>query len=266
LRFASGESKPFKVPTRAERQRNAYPLPPDEARLTRAPKVEAAWPFFIDTRLLRHPLGVPGEHIDALFEALRGLNEASELQMLALLTLTLELAAMPHALEPESVELHAARLKAAFAAERCGLEAWLARLTAAVRRLLLRSSSRAQVYPVGIVVDGTQAKTTWHLQRELNALLGAEGGPGWKVESTLGAYLTGRAAAAGEAPQRALFPGPGLSGSQRAAAERFWGSSLSAVQGPPGTGKTRLILQLCAEACAKWSPCWTAGAWVARCS
>lgn len=248
LRFASGENKPFRVPTRAERQRHVYPLPPDEARLTRAPKVESAWPFFIDTRLLRQPLGVSGESIDALFEALRALNDASERDMLALLTTTLELTVARHALEPESVEARAARLKARVAAESCELEVWIGRLTTAVRRLLEHSGSRAQVYPVGIVVDGTQAKTTWHLQREINALLDADGGARWKLESPLGAYLTGRARAAGEAPQRALFPGPGLTASQRTAAEHFWGSSLSAVQGPPGTGKTSLILHLCAEA------------------
>ena len=248
LRFASGENKLFQVPTRAERQRKVYPLPPDEARLTRAPKAESAWPFFIDTRLLRQPLCVPGENIDALFEALRSLNDPSERDMLALLGTTLELSATRSVLPPESVEARAARLKASVAAESCELDAWLARLTSAVRRLLDQSSSRAQVYAVGIVVDGTQAKTTWHLQRELNALLDAEGGARWKVESPLGAYLTGRAQATGEAPQRALFPGPGLTASQRAAAEHFWGSKLSAVQGPPGTGKTSLILHLCAEA------------------
>ncbi|HKO49923.1 MAG TPA: AAA domain-containing protein [Polyangiaceae bacterium] len=248
LRFASGEEKAFRVPTRAERQRNAYPLPPDQARLTRAPKAESAWPFFIDTRLLRQPLGVAGESIDALFEALRALNDASERDMLALLTTTLELAATRNGLAPESVEARAARLKASVAAESCELGVWIERLTAAVRRLLDQSGSRARVYAVGIVVDGTQAKTTWHLQREINALLDAEAGARWKVESPLGAYLTGRPREAGEAPQRALFPGPGLTPSQRAAAEHFWGSSLSAVQGPPGTGKTSLILHLCAEA------------------
>ena len=247
LRFASGEGKAFKPPTRAERQRHVYPLPPDEVRLTRAPKVEAAWPLFIDTRLLRQPLGVSGESIDALFEALRSLEDASEQQMLGLLTTTLEWTATSSALDPESTEAHAARLKASVAAERCELAVWIERLTAAMRRLLSQSSSRAQVYAVGIVVDGTQAKTTWHLQREINALLDAEAGH-WKVESPLGAYLTGRPQAAGEAPQRALFPGPGLTASQRAAAEHFWGSRLSAVQGPPGTGKTSLILHLCAEA------------------
>ncbi|MES1177290.1 MAG: AAA domain-containing protein [Myxococcales bacterium] len=246
LRFAAGDGKAFRTPTRAERQRSLFPLPPDEVRLTRAPKVEAAWPFFIDTRLLRQPLGVSGESIDALFEALRSLNDASEQQMLALLTVTLEWAAS-RAPEPESLADQATRLREAVAREGGELATWLDRLTAAVRRLLAQSSSRAQVYAVGIVVDGTQAKTTWHLQRELNALLDPESGARWSVESPLGAYLTGRAQPALESPQRALFPGPGLTTSQRAAAEHFWGSSLTAVQGPPGTGKTSLILHLCAE-------------------
>src|SRR6478736_6286716 len=169
LRFASGENKAFRVPTRAERQRQVYPLPPDEARLTRTPKVESAWPFFIDTRLLRQPLGVPAESIDAMFEALRALDDASERDMLALLTTTLEFTAARVGAEVEDVADAVARLKASVAAESCELAAWLGRLTAAVRRLLERGGSRTQAYAVGIVVDGTQAKTTWHLQRELDA-------------------------------------------------------------------------------------------------
>ncbi|HEY6881191.1 MAG TPA: AAA domain-containing protein, partial [Polyangiales bacterium] len=120
----------------------------------------------------------------------------------------------------------------------------LTRLTHAMQRLLRRSSTRAEAYPVGIVVDGTQAKTTWHLQRELSTLLEEDAA----LEGALGAYLTGRASSAGEAPQRALYPGPPLTTHQRTAAESFWGSSLSAVCGPPGTGKTTLVLHLCAEA------------------
>jgi hypothetical protein len=248
LRFGTAENPAFVVPTRAERQRKVFPLPPDEVRLTRAAKVEGAWPFFIDTRVLRHPLGVPAESVDAMFDALRALNDVSERDMLALLTATLELTAGGDTAEPQSVETRAAKLKTRVAGESCEIETWLARLTAAVRRLLERSGSRAQAYAVGIVVDGTQAKTTWHLQREINGLLDAEGGSRWKVASPLGAYLTGSAQAAAETAQRALFPGPGLTASQRVAAEHFWGSRLSAVQGPPGTGKTSLILHLCAEA------------------
>ena len=88
---------------------------------------------------------------------------------------------------------------------------------APTRAVLEQSRSRARVYAVGIVVDGTQTKTTWHLQRELNGLLDAERGARWKQQSPLGAYLTGRAQPSAEAPQRALFPGPGLTESQRAA-------------------------------------------------
>jgi hypothetical protein len=246
LRFGVGGSKAFQPATRAERQRGSYAAAPDEARLTRASKADGAWPFFIDTRLLRQPLGVPTESIDALFEALRTITNVSELQMLALLTKTLELVASPPnpGLE-SSVTAQVERLKAAVAEDNGPLDVWLGRLMSALRRLLERSSSRARVYEVGVVVDGTQAKTTWHLQRDLETLLSGERR---KVDSPLGAYLTGQPMAPGEAPHRALFPGPPLSASQRAAAEGFWGSRLSAVQGPPGTGKTRLILHLCAEA------------------
>jgi len=246
LRFGSAGQAPFRVPGPAERQRGSYPPPPDEARLTRAANAES-WPFFIDTRLLRQPLGVPAESIDALFEALRAAPQVSEQLMLALVTTLLERVAEHHAREPTSAREQAARLTTLVARETCGLEVWLERLTRALGRLLEQSGSRARAYGVGIVVDGTQAKTTWHLQRELESLLEGERG-GWQVGSPLGAYLTGRALPSAEAPQRALFPGPALSSSQLAAAEAFWGSRLSALQGPPGTGKTRLILHLCAEA------------------
>jgi hypothetical protein len=246
LRFGSGgDSQPFRAPTRAERQRGVYPRAPNQARLTRVAKPGEAWPYFIDTRLLRQPLGVPTESIDALFEALRSFEVVSGRLMLALLTTLLEAVANDSEAEPSVSEL-TEKLKAIGAAPG-EIDAWLGRLTAAVRRLLEQASSRARVYAVGIVIDGTQAKTSWHLQRELEALVEGERGR-WKLTSPLGAYLTGQALPAGEAPQRTLFPGPPLSASQRAAAEAFWGSALCAVQGPPGTGKTRLILHLCAEA------------------
>lgn len=247
LRFGAGNSRPFRVPTRAERQRGSYPPAPDEARLSRIAKADDAWPYFIDTRLLRHPLGVPTESIDALFSALRSFEVVSGRLLLALLATLLEDVASGRETEPESVTERAEELKFAVAAAPGNLETWLGRLTVAVRRLLTQASSRARVYPVGIVIDGSQAKTTWHLQREIEALLEGERGR-WKVASPLGAYLTGQPLPQGTAPQRALFPGPALSESQRAVAEAFWGSPFGAVQGPPGTGKTRLILHLCAEA------------------
>ena len=114
--------------------------------------------------------------------------------------------------------------------------------------LLARRGGRARVYGVGIVLDATRAKTTWHLQRELQALLEEKPEVGWELGSCLGAYLTGRPAESGRSAHRALFGARAMSPSQEAAAERCWGSKLTAVQGPPGTGKSTLILQLAAEA------------------
>ncbi len=220
LRFdAPGTS--FRVPTRSERQRGDLPPAPTRVSVGCGARNDESWPFFVDTRLLSYPLGVASERIDALFESMRARGSLSEREMLEMVASTLEdalrdLGESSAAAEP------------------------LPRLLTAMQRLLRRSPMRAEAYPVGIVVDGTQAKTTWHLQRELASLDD-------ELEGPLRAYLTGTPAPPGDAPQRALFTGPPLTSHQRSAAERFWGSSLTAVQGPPGTGKTTLILHVCAE-------------------
>jgi RecA/RadA recombinase len=226
LRFGSRSGATFRVPTRNERRLGQLPPPPEQATIGPVTRQEDAWPFFVDTRLLSYPLGVSSEHIDALFESLRERGNLGEQEMLGLVTAALEAAAreLGDTLDDSGAPLP--------------------RLLHAMQCLLRRSPTRAEVYPVGIVVDGTQAKTSWHLQRELVSLL-ADDAP---LEGPLGAYLTGRPLPDGEAPQRALYPGAALTAHQRVAAERFWGSPFSAVQGPPGTGKTTLILHLCAEA------------------
>jgi RecA/RadA recombinase len=226
LRFGTDQSS-LQVPSRQARKRGELPAPPDRVTITSAPRAEDALPFFVDTRLLSHPLGVSSEGIDALFESLRGRSELSEREMLALVADTLE-ATLRELGEPVQGD---------------ALDP-LARLLRATQRLLARSPMRAEVYPVGIVIDGTQARTSWHLQRELVSLLSEQG----ELEGALHSYLTGRPQQDGELSQRALYPGPSLTPHQRAAAQRFWGSSLTAVQGPPGTGKTTLILHLAAEA------------------
>ncbi len=243
LRFGKHEGAAFRPPTWSERQRGDYPEPPDEVRVMTVPRAEGAWPFFIDSRLLRHPLGVPRESIDALFDALRARDTLSPQHMLALVIATLQSAAGACPIE-EHVALEALAADSASG----HIDALLARLTVAVRALLDRASTRAQVYPVGLVVDGNHAKTTWHLQREINGLLEAHGDDGWNTQSVLGSYLTGQPNPAAEGLQRALFEGPALTKQQRVVANQFWGSRLSSVQGPPGTGKTTLILHLCAEA------------------
>ena len=236
LRFGSSEGSAFRVPTHAERQRRAYPPPPTEVRITRAPRSEGTWPFFIDTRLLSHPLGIASEAIDALFEALRACDVVGEAQMLALVAATLE----AEAADTTTTAPVARRAEDDVAAQ-------LTRLQSAMQALLARSATRATVYPVGIVIDGTQAKTTWHLQRELASLIEAPR-EDVRARRCLAAYLTRTPVDADTQPQRALFHAPALTETQRRAAEQFWGSTLTSVQGPPGTGKTTLILHLCAEA------------------
>ncbi len=226
--FAEGEA--FEPPTYPERRDGRYPAAPTEARVSRA--AADSWPFFLDPRLLASPLGVTAEDIDALFDALRERETLSALDMLALVAETLERTASPEA------RVSAPRT----------IEGALERLRRATHGLLSRAPTRAKVYPVAIVLDATRAKTTWHLQRELTALI--EGSTASKEGSCLDSYLTGRAArvAPGGPPQRALGAGPALTARQRRAADAFWSSTLTAVQGPPGTGKTTLILHLCAEA------------------
>ncbi|HET6331880.1 MAG TPA: AAA domain-containing protein [Polyangiales bacterium] len=233
VHFGAPEGPPFRVPTRGERRQKQFPPPPSEARLVALERGGQRWPFFLDTRLLHQQLGVARENIDGLFDALRERPEVSERDMLALVCrlLEAELAATEHAADGGEDSS----------------EGLLQRITAAMSELLARRGTRARVYPVGIVVDATRAKTTWYLQRELEKLLEEPPDIPWDLDSSLGSYLTGGVLPPGAAVQRALFPGPPLSPSQRAAAERCWGSRLLAVQGPPGTGKTTTILHLAAE-------------------
>ncbi len=243
LRFGTQAGLTFQPPTWTERQRGAYPEPPNEVRISNVPPADGGWPFFVDTRLLRQPLGVPGESIDALFDALRACDGVSSQHMLALVIAMLESAAEAH---PSQDHISLAARAAGSASVH--VEVLLSRLTVAVRALLERAATRAQVYPVGLVVDGSHAKTTWHLQRELTSLLASHGDDAWPAQGALASYLTGQPGPVIEGVQRALFDGPALTKQQRIVANQFWGSQLSSVQGPPGTGKTTLILHLCAEA------------------
>lgn len=232
LRFSQPGGAAFKVPTRSERRRQQFPPPPSELRLQAAGRGARQWPFFVDTRLLNQQLGITRESIDELFDALRAEPELDEARMLELVCTRLEREA--ELAPPPSAAGREAEV--------------LARLTAAMSALLAKNAARARVYPVGVVVDGTRAKTTWYLQRELQMLLEERAEVEWELESCLGSYLRGSAAVSGRQVQRALFRGPSLSPSQRAATEHAWGSALSAVQGPPGTGKTTLIVHMAAEA------------------
>jgi RecA/RadA recombinase len=240
VRFGEAGAAEFRVPTRGQRRRREYPGAPGEARLAAIPRNGRQSPFFVDTRLLHQQLGVARESIDAFFAALRKHPDVTEHQMLGMICELLE--------REQSAEDASHSAKAGAKPDsKTGPADLFRRIHRSMQQLLLRRGGRARVYPVGIVLDGDRAKTTWHLQRELQLLLEDRPEVVWDVASSLGSYLTARAQPPASMVQRGLFPGTALSGSQRRAAERFWGSRLTAVQGPPGTGKTTLILHLCAE-------------------
>jgi hypothetical protein len=231
VQFGDPGGPQFVAPSRSQRARKHFPSAPHEVRVSALGQGAKQWPFFVDTRLLQHQLGVARESIDAFAAALRAEPELDEPAMLRAVCALLE------------QELGDAPPDSPLTAAEC-----VARIVAAMAALLARNGGRARVYPVGVVVDSTRAKTTWYLQRELQQLLEERPELHWELDGCLGSYLTGRAAASGVVLQRGLVPGPSLTASQRHAAEHAWGSTLAAVQGPPGTGKTTLILHMAAEA------------------
>lgn len=227
----------FQCPSWKQRRAQRWPAPPDEVRIAPAERKAGQWPFFIDTRLWSHQLGVREATLDRLFTDLRAREDLDEADMLARMaeTLEAELSDEPAATGPSAVAVPVAT----------SLERILAAASALVAR---HGPSSATIYPVGIVLDGERAKTTGHLQRELQALVGERDGPPLLMNSALGFYLRGSTPSPQRMPQRASFRGSQLTESQRAAAEQTWGSEFTAIQGPPGTGKTTVILHLCAEA------------------
>jgi len=250
VRFGDPAGPEFQVPTRSQRRRKEYPSAPGEARLGAVERGARQWPFFVDTRLLHQQLGVASESIDAMFESLRGEDEVDECQMLTLVADMLE-SELRQASQATTSQSAPAAPPAAISGggvnSAAAASVLLQRISAAMSALLARRGGRARVYPVGIVLDSTRAKTTWYLQRELQSLLEERSDVAWELGSCLGTYLTGNPQAPGMAVHRTLFGGSALSDSQRLAAERCGGSQLTAVQGPPGTGKTTLILHLAAE-------------------
>lgn len=225
----------FEAPDWLARKRGRFPPAPDQLVISvRTRDEDEGHPYFVDTALLQHVLGITPEHIGDFMQALRGLESLTAPQMVDLLTQLLEDVSFEDG-APEPRELDEAELFAA--------------LSRVVGSRLEAKGAGARVYPVALVFDGTRTRATWYLQRDLFELLdhGALRMP-WGRNGPIGAYLSGGAPASGWSPRSARWRGVPLTADQSAATERFLGSKLSAVQGPPGTGKTTLILGLAAEA------------------
>ncbi|MDH5673597.1 MAG: AAA domain-containing protein [Myxococcales bacterium] len=247
VEFLQPDGSAFEVPdARARRSKNLPPAPVQLRISGPRPVEERRLPLFIDTRLLHDQLGVEAPELEAFFRGLDARADASgRVAPRVLLTALCELLA-PDTEDGQVAASDAQTLTAASPSELLTLLAQRMNARMAVRQL------PARAYGVAIVVDAQQVRATWHLQRELELLIGEYGRredtPAAATRLTpLEAYLSGRAPAPAAALHRAAFEHSSLTQGQREAAERFLGSTLCAVQGPPGTGKTTLILHLAAE-------------------
>ncbi|MCB9541155.1 MAG: ATP-binding domain-containing protein [Myxococcales bacterium] len=232
--FYGADGRRFEPPDPGARRAGRVPAAPVQVRVARVDdEEEGLLPFSLDEQLLVRTLGVSEEELADLHAALKGCAALSPAMMVATVCALLE-----------AREGWAAAVEAP--ADEAGL---FERLVAAVRGRLEQGRGLPQVYGVGLVHDGDQVFATRHLQRELTQLVERRVGvPPWGQQSPLWGYLSGKAPVAGWAPLRGLRAPRPLTADQRAVAERFLASPLTAAQGPPGTGKTELLLNLAAGA------------------
>ena len=233
--WMKADGSPFEPPSRRKPSRGKVPAAPAALVLHTSDEEDAdLLPFSFDAQLLIRHLGVTEEEVADLNLTLRGAETISAAQMAATLTALLS---ADGGWTPTLAEVD----------DEAPLEHVFAHLVEAMGRRLVQGGRSPKVYPVGLIHDGEQILATRHLQRDLSILLGQrlgadllhEGGPLW-------GYLSGRAPPPGWAALAGSYTAHGLTPDQRAVAEQFLGSTLTAAQGPPGTGKTELILNLAA--------------------
>lgn len=232
-KFFGADGKRFEPPDYGARRSGRLPPVPTQVQVVRVDdEDEGLLPFSLDEQLLTRTLGVTEEELAELYRVLKGVERVSPAVMVATVCALLE---SEGAWAPGLGEVEGEG------------EGLFERARAAVAGRLV--GGKAQVYGVGLVHDGDQVFATRHLQRELLQLVERRVGvPPWGQKSPLWGYLSGKAARSGWAPMRGLRAPRALTVDQRAVAERFLGSSLTAAQGPPGTGKTELLLNLAASA------------------
>ena len=210
----------FTPPLYRQRRRGKVPSGPTTVRVQTAEDDEALLPYTLDRQLLSDTLGVADEEVEDLLAVYED--------------------ELPSG--PEVVDAVVGLLTGGVAAK-----ADFHQLVTAVRDRLVGSA--ASVYPVALVYDGDRVQATYHLQRELGLLLRKRPGDlPWDTGSALWSYVAGDPQPVGWGPIVAGAHEAPLTDDQRAVAERFAGSTLTAAQGPPGTGKTRLILDLAGDA------------------
>lgn len=227
----------FSPPTPAERAKKHYPDPPATLEVVAAFE-EGSPPLFVDTRVLGEVLRVDQDRLEAWFTEFSKEPRSARDTLQRTCALLAEQIASDGGTSPEVTT-----------ATRAPNEL-LEQLTQLVKQRLTQTSSGAKAYDVGILLDASRNRATYHVQRDLQAaldLLDPDEEQRLAKSSPLLSYLGLHKATGARSPLLGRFNGQPLTDSQRAAGELFLGSKLCAVQGPPGTGKTHLILSLAAE-------------------
>lgn len=224
VQFLNGDNSRFEVPSKSARRQGRLPPAPVSVRIQRIIPEEGP-PFFLDPRLLTLELGVLPEELEQLFGTWHRL--ASEDHPPAAYLATLPSLFGAEQTEPPAPDSLCGQLFEA-AAKRMGAV-----------------SAGARCYNVGLTADTGRSRATAYLQKEMEALI--RGDIDFRDSPALQAYLSGKPLPSAAMPLQGLLAEHAVTPSQKEAAERFLGSSLTAVQGPPGTGKTTLILHLAAH-------------------
>ncbi len=231
VEWRSAEGKAFQAPTAAQRAKKHIPEPPTEMRVTVVAGETDELPFFVDTRVLRDVLRIEEERISQFLSEQKAQKPSASVLIERLCEL-----------------LHAA-LDGEFGEEspNDGGQGLLRRLSRLTALRLKQCRSSAQVFEVALVLDASRNRTTYHVQRDIQAALDLHEVQGLDEEQPLTMYVGAAVAPQAHRTLLGRYGERGLTASQRQAGERCLGSTLCAVQGPPGTGKTHLILSLAAH-------------------
>lgn len=252
--------KPWQPPTAMARRAGLPVALPASVQLSRSAAGPDEAPYSLDLSLLSRGLGLGEAHISHLIGLLAQATEASAPQLLA------QISALLATPQPPDLEDSPAQVGARSAEEGAQIapvgpaalgEAEWAALFAAGAPLLLNLCDAfaaclppgVRVFPYALLFEGSNQSSSYYLQQDLVHVLHSPLGQSpYGRQSALWPWLSGHAPQrAAEAPLWAYRRAQGLTAQQRQVAQRFLGSTLTAVQGPPGTGKTELILSLAAH-------------------
>lgn len=236
VEWSTANGSAFQPPSAGERAKKHYPEPPQTLTVIPAADADGA-SLFVDTRALHELLRIDQDRLERWLTEHQKQPRTPRETLTSLCQLVTE--QLPDDTTPSAI---GPKVEASLLLEH------FSRL---IRQRLTRLGSSCKAYDVGVLLDASRNRATFHVQRDLQQaldLLDPElADQPLPASSPLSTYLGSERKPGKRAPFFGRFNGHTLTESQRAAGELFLGSKVCAVQGPPGTGKTHLILSLAAQ-------------------